>query len=336
MLETLNVWVDVFGLLLAAGLVLGIVAPFFIASVLTGRIKKHFIDGYWDSLAHRMHDPSQYHYRQPISPDFPNQVRVWHWVNLVSFLILLISGMYIRYPFFEGGREVMRYAHYFFMYVITANLLFRFVWLAIAKNWRDYLVFDRADIPWAISVVKYYTFIGPPYDHFKKLNPLQRPVYPSIWVMLSLQAVTGFLIWQPSLGGPLAGLFGGPADMAAWMRLIHQINTRIMVALAVVHSFLATMEDYPVLNVFFFWKEPDLAAYDPGGHFEHSPWADHGSHDDDHGDHGDDHGDHGDHGDYDDHDGYEEDHAEGDDYVYEDETDDNYEEHDGGEEDDDR
>jgi len=41
MLETLNVWVDTVGFLLAAGITLGVIIPYFIASVLTGRFKKH-------------------------------------------------------------------------------------------------------------------------------------------------------------------------------------------------------------------------------------------------------------------------------------------------------
>ena len=265
MLETLNIWVDVVGFVVAAAILFVIVAHF-IASVLTGRVKKHFIDNYWDSLAHRMHDPKQYHYKQPVGPDFPNPIRIWHWVNLISWMVLLVSGLYIRYPFFAGGREIMRYTHYFFMYVIVANLIFRFVYLYLANNWRDYLTFDKDDIPWGISVARYYAFSGPPYDHLKKFNPLQRPAYPAIWAMLSLQAITGFIIWMPTLGGPLASLAGGPADLAAWMRLFHNILMRAMVILVVIHSYLGTMEDFPVLRVFWFWKEPDLSKYE---HDEH-------------------------------------------------------------------
>ena len=270
MLETLNVWVDTVGFIVALGLALFVIVHFSL-SVLTGRFKKNFIDYYWDPLAHRMHDPKQYHYKQPVGPDFPQPIRVWHWINIVSWMLLLISGLYIRYPWFAGGREMMRNIHYLFMYVITANLIFRFGYLYYARNWRDYLTFDKSDIPWALQVAKYYTFLGPPYDHLKKFNPLQRPAYPGIWIMLSLQAITGFIIWRPGLAGPLAGIFGGPADAAAWMRLIHQINMRVMVLLVTVHSYLGTMADYPVLALFWFWKEPDLSKYE---HEEHG----HGDH----------------------------------------------------------
>lgn len=266
MLETLNIWVDVVGFVVAAGMLFGFVIPHFIGSIVTGRVKKHFVDDYWDPLAHRMHDPHNYHYKQPIGPDFAPPVRVWHWINIVSFIILLVSGLYIRYPWFEGGREIMRMAHYFFMYVITINLIFRMVYLYIAGDWADYLKFDLDDIKQAPSIMKYYLFIGPPYEHRKKFNPLQRPTYPAIWALLGLQALTGFIIWNPAIGGPLTSLAGGPADLAAWMRLLHNVNMRILVLIGTIHSYLGIMEDYPVLNVFWFWKDPDMAKYE---HDEH-------------------------------------------------------------------
>ncbi len=269
MLEAANVWVDVVGFVVAAGVFFGFLVPHFIGSILTGRVKKHFVDNYWDPLAHRMHDPHNYHYRQPLGPDFKKPVRVWHWINIVSFIILLVSGLYIRYPWFEGGREIMRNLHYVFMYIITVNLIFRMIYLYIAKDWGDYLKFDLDDIKQAPSILKYYMFIGPPYEHTKKFNAVQRPTYPMIWIMLALQAVTGFIIWNPALGGPLAGLAGGPADLAAWMRLLHQVNMRIMVLIATIHSYLGIMEDYPVLALFWFWKEPDMSKYDHEGEDDH-------------------------------------------------------------------
>ncbi len=262
MLETLNIWVDVIGFVVAAGVFFGFLVPHFIGSIITGRVKRHFVDDYWDPLAHRMHDPHTYHYKQPLGPDFKPPVRVWHWINIVSFIILLVSGLYIRYPWFEGGREIMRMAHYFFMYIITINLIFRLIYLYIEGDWGDYLKFDLDDIKQAPSIMMYYMFVGPPYEHKKKFNVLQRPTYPAIWALLGLQAISGFIIWNPAIGGPLVSLAGGPADLAAWMRLLHNVNMRLLVLIGTMHSYLAIMEDYPVLNVFWFWKEPDLSKYE--------------------------------------------------------------------------
>lgn len=260
MLATVNVWMDIITAILAAGIVLGFVVPHFIGSMLTGRVRKHFVNDYWDPVAHRAHDPKTYGYGHPYADDFPVTSRVWHWVNIVSFTILAISGIYIRYPFFADGRELMRYLHYTFMYIVTANLLFR---LFLLKNdWRSYLIFDMEDLKMAPSIIKYYLFIGPPYEHKKKFNPLQRPTYPLLWGLIALQALTGFIIFRPTImPGFVANIFGRPAAMAAWMRLLHSTNMRIMLLVAVVHSYLGIMEDYPVLKFFWFGQEPDWERY---------------------------------------------------------------------------
>lgn len=275
MLDTLNIWVDVVGTFIAIAVVLGFIVPHFLASVITGRVRKHFLEDYWDGLAHRAHDPQTYGYGTPLSDDFPPPTRVWHWVNLVSFMFLLISGVYIRYPFFPGGREIMRFIHYIFMYIITANLIFRLAYLGVNGNWRSYFLFDLQDLKLAPAIIKYYSFLGPPYPHLKKLNPLQRPTYPMLWALLGLQAITGFLIWQPTLApGFVAGNLGGFAALAAWARLVHSVNMRLMVMIATIHSYLGVMEDYPVLKVFWFWQEPDMSKYE----HEHGHGEGHGEH----------------------------------------------------------
>lgn len=262
MLDSLNIWVDVVGTLLSFGVILGFIIPHFILSTITGRVKKHFVENYWDSLAHRAHDPKTYGYGVPLSQDFPVPTRIWHWINIVSFLILLVSGLYVRYPFFVGGREVMRLIHYVFMYIITANLIFRLFYLTVGGNWKHYFLFDAEDIKLIPSILKYYGFLGPPYPHIKKFNPIQRPAYPTLWALLGLQAITGFIIWRPTLVPAfMAGMVGDYAALAAWARLVHSINMRLMVVVVTVHSYLGIMEDYPVLKLFWFWREPDLTKY---------------------------------------------------------------------------
>lgn len=43
MLATVNVWMDIITAILAAAIVLGFVVPHLIGSVLTGRVRKHFV-----------------------------------------------------------------------------------------------------------------------------------------------------------------------------------------------------------------------------------------------------------------------------------------------------
>lgn len=71
MLVVLNIWLDVISEILAAGIVIGFVIPHFIGSVLTGRVRKHFIEDYWDPVAHRAYDRRAYGYGYSSIDDFP-------------------------------------------------------------------------------------------------------------------------------------------------------------------------------------------------------------------------------------------------------------------------
>jgi len=265
MLASVNVWLDIISALLAAGVILGFIIPHFIGSIVTGRVREHFVKNNWGPVEHRAHDPHTYGYGHPYADDFPVSARAWHWINIVSFFFLAVSGIYIRYPYFDGGREIMRFIHYFFMYIVTFNLFFR---LYLLKNdWRDYFIFDLDDLKMAPSILKYYAFIGPPYEHKKKYNPIQRQTYPMLWALIGLQALTGFIIFWPGLvPGFISGMMGGTASLGAWMRVVHSANMRLMFLVVTIHSYLGIMEDYPVLKFFWFGVEPDWESLKHGDH----------------------------------------------------------------------
>ncbi len=268
MLASVNVWLDIISALVAVGIVLGFVVPHIIGSIVTGRVREHFIEKKWGPVEHRAHDPETYGYGHPYADDFPVTARAWHWINIISFFFLAVSGIYIRYPYFDGGREIMRYIHYLFMYIVTINLLFR-VYL-LKNDWRNYLIFDMYDLKIAPSILKYYAFIGPPYEHKKKYNPIQRQTYPMLWALIGLQALTGFIIFWPGMvPGFISGIIGGTASLAAWMRVVHSANMRIMLFVVTIHSYLGIMEDYPVLKFFWFGKEPDWESLKHDGHGDH-------------------------------------------------------------------
>src|SRR5437899_3113990 len=68
-------------------------------------------------------------------------VRITHWVNVLSILVLSLTGYYISNPFF-GTRGVatneylmgtIRFTHFVVAFVFTASVLFRLYW-AFAGN----------------------------------------------------------------------------------------------------------------------------------------------------------------------------------------------------------
>ena len=52
---------------------------------------------------------------------------VTHWINLVAMIILIISGIYIHFPFVGGLEGICRGAHLLFGFVLFLNCVFRVV-----------------------------------------------------------------------------------------------------------------------------------------------------------------------------------------------------------------
>ena len=52
---------------------------------------------------------------------------VTHWINLIAMIMLIISGIYIHFPFVPGLEGMFRGCHIFFGFVLFLNCVFRVV-----------------------------------------------------------------------------------------------------------------------------------------------------------------------------------------------------------------
>ncbi len=238
---------------LEVAIVIGVTLHFF-ASMLVGRFEKMWIKGFW--IAHD-------------GPPLPAMPKVQHFINLLMMVILAISGMYIRFPFFDGGRTAMRYVHYFAMTTVGINYLVRVGYAFLAKR-RDYKEFSigMKDIKSLPGVVMYYLYIKENKPHVAKYNVLQKILYVSIALMFPVQGFTGLsLLMQPFVFGYSprylltfwwAPLVGGVAMAGAWMRLIHYTFNWLFIVMVSIHFYMAWSQDFPGLVSFFGfeWKGP--------------------------------------------------------------------------------
>lgn len=270
-LAQVNVWLDVIFVALYIVIVVAL-SGHLLGNFLTGRMYKRFVQKQW-----------------PVHEGPPPRFlpRFLHFQHVVGMFALGISGMYIRFPFFYGGRTFMRYVHFFFMLVVTANLFWR-LWYAFFSKYRDYREFaiKRRDVETALKVVMYYAFIKPSKPHLDKYNVMQKATYTLFAVLLMVQAFTGFsllvsvappLTALPPGGAPglfspqqlLLGWFadfvGGLAAAGAWARIIHYIINWLFIILTTIHAYLSVTEDFPAFLHFF----------GLGGHEEHGSHEQH-------------------------------------------------------------
>ncbi len=247
-LVELNVWLDAIFVSLYVVVVLGL-SGHFLGNLLTGRAKRRFLGWEWP---------------QHEGPPIPALPKFMHFQHVGSMIVLAITGLYIRFPFFTGGRIYMRWLHYVAMIIVTINLLWR-LWYAFASRRRDYREFaiTSRDITTAPQVVLYYIFVKKSKPHLGKYNVMQKGTYILFVPLLFIQAFTGFALLtftipythlspRDILIGWWLGAALGSTDLAGWYtRTAHYIVNWLFIILTTVHMYLSVTEDFPAFLSFF-------------------------------------------------------------------------------------
>lgn len=179
----------------------------------------------------------------------PLPVRVWHWVNALSFVILIVTGLQIRYSdilslmSFETADDL----HIIFGFILIGNFFIWLLYYLLSGKITLYIpeLNPRKFIKESIRQARYYMygiFVGEPNPHHpsldKKFNLLQQMTYLSIMVMLlPLQLVTGLLMWDMKM-------FSGVIAIAGGIKIVDTLHVLLFLffsAFFMVHIYLATL-----------------------------------------------------------------------------------------------
>ena len=213
------------------------------------------------------------HYRQA----HPLPFVITHWTNLVSMVLLILTGLYIHFPLFAGYMGVARGAHLFFAFVLVINMLLRVIMSFFVKSAPDggtrKLDYDfkgflpQKDNRHQLGAwISYYLF-------FKKEHPLggkygvpQKITYVAIPLLILLIAFTGFSLWAPtSVVGPFA-VFNAFVGSMMITRIIHFFFMFVFIIFMLIHVYLANIEGLAPSKMMFTWKEHGGLVYDPELH----------------------------------------------------------------------
>ena len=179
----------------------------------------------------------------------PLPVRIWHWTNAIGFILMILTGMQIRYV---GLIDVVSFrtavtVHNFVGFVLIANF---FVWLAF------YLSSDRIrayhselnpkkHFTGAMRQIYYYAFgifRGEPNPFhatpYNKFNPLQSMIYQIIMMFcLPVQIYTGILLWDVQR-------FQAQVDFLGGVRVLDTVHVLIFIVFVFymfVHVYLGSL-----------------------------------------------------------------------------------------------
>jgi thiosulfate reductase cytochrome b subunit len=186
----------------------------------------------------------------------PLPVRIWHWTNAFGFVLLIATGVQIRYA---GMFEVIQFQnavnwHNWIGFVLIANF---FLWLGF------HLFTDKIKVYHPeLSPTKHFTdsfrqiyfygygiFRGEANPHhvgvYRKFNPLQSGMYQIIMMLIvPLQFYTGVLLWD--VGG-----FSSQVEMLGGVRVVDTIHVLLFIffsSFIVMHIYLSSLGHTPTAH----------------------------------------------------------------------------------------
>jgi formate dehydrogenase gamma subunit len=172
--------------------------------------------------------------------------RVWHWLQALTIILLLLTGLEIhapdRFPVLGFARAT--WVHEALALFTIANAFLALFYHLATGAIREFLPQPRDFFSLAIAQVSYYLrgiFSGQPHPFVqapgRKLNVLQQVTYLGVLnLVLPLQVVTGVLMWKAQEWAPLVSRLGGLPMVAR----VHVSCAWIFAAFVIMHVYLTT------------------------------------------------------------------------------------------------
>jgi Ni/Fe-hydrogenase b-type cytochrome subunit len=191
----------------------------------------------------------------------PLPIRIWHWLQAIGIVILIITGAQIRFPEYFGllgSYKSAIYLHYAAGFLVIGSVVLWFIYYAfVAKSLAKTYIPRPSDLEGLIQQAKFYAltyFLGYENPHHPtptdKFNPLQKIVYLGIMLaLIPLVCITGVLLVNLS---PLRGFIdnlGGLKMLAG----LHFLIGCCFAAFLPTHIYLATLGRTPWEHIKTMW-----------------------------------------------------------------------------------
>lgn len=186
---------------------------------------------------------------------YPVWLRIWHWVNALMFLVLIITGLSMQYSnpdyplirfdlavgYHDIAGVIVLIAYIVF---VTANL--------ITPNGNYYMIKRQGWMGRIKRQFRYYTWgifkkEHPPYpvSEEQKFNPLQKFSYVAVmYVLMPIVIITGLALLFPEMIIPtFMGLSGIHLTV-----MLHIISGFFLSVFIVVHIYFCTIGATPLSN----------------------------------------------------------------------------------------
>ena len=191
-------------------------------------------------------------------------VRIYHWINVLVLLVLVVTGFYIGNPLaLMSGKEAsevytmgwFRFLHFAAAYIFFFNFVFRIYWGFVGNkyaNWKQFIPTSKAFWKELKTVLK-IDILQMKGDKEEREhlsighNALAGLTYFGTFLAFLLQCLTGFGLyasmaswWFPKLFAWVPFLLGG--DILT--RQIHHWTMWFFILFAAIHVYLVFYHDY--------------------------------------------------------------------------------------------
>ena len=181
--------------------------------------------------------------------------RAWHWLQAITIMMLLATGIVIHRPDTLGGIDfgLAVPLHNVLAFILVVNAVFSVFYHFASGEIRQYLPEPRGYFSQMMMQADYYVrgiFSDAPHPFEKtrqrKLNPLQQATYFGILnVLLPLQMFTGILMWGVLRWPEVVARMGG----LPWLAPFHTLIAWAFAAFLVAHIYLTTTGHTPTANI---------------------------------------------------------------------------------------
>jgi Ni/Fe-hydrogenase 1 B-type cytochrome subunit len=183
-------------------------------------------------------------------------VRWCHWINVVSIVILAITGFFIGTPFSFGSSASdftmgwIRFVHFTAAYAFAISVLSRMVWSLVGNEyagWKAFFPFvTTKGREKMVKMLRYYMLLDKEVPETIGHNPMATTAYFALFILYVVMILTGFSLYaQLAPNGMMHKSLGFMYSMFSdqGMRLTHHLSMWFIFGFVINHIYSAWLMD---------------------------------------------------------------------------------------------
>lgn len=220
--------------------------------------------------------------RQTLAQEHPWLVRFTHWLNAISLVVMIMSGLEIYKAFPSFGAKIpqkdfwhfpewMRLGdwlggalqwHLTFAWMFTLTGVAYVLYLIVSGKWRT-VILRPEEFRGVWPMVRHYFLFKPKPEQLEPYNPLQKLAYTSTIVFGVVAVITGILLFQPAQFALPVKLLGG----FGMIRIYHFATMIGFLSFVPVHLLMVALHGWSnFYSMLTGWKRsPDYLAVHSSG-----------------------------------------------------------------------